>query len=97
MPLENAGALLAAAGIIPLVVLYLLKPRTIRLRISSVILLLKTKEKNRLASLFQRLVKDPLLLLQILFVLLITLAAAGPFLPTSQAVAQGHVALVIDA
>ncbi|MHC1592480.1 MAG: DUF7408 domain-containing protein [Methermicoccaceae archaeon] len=97
MPFENMGAFLATAGILPLVLLYLLKPRTLRMRISSVILLLATKEKSKMVSMFQRLIKDPLLLLQILFIILIALAAAGPFLPTSQAVAQGNVALVIDA
>lgn len=60
-------------------------------------MLLRTKESKRLTSLFQRLIKDPLLLLQMLFVVLIALAAAGPFLSTSQAVVQGKVALVIDA
>ncbi|HIH70198.1 MAG TPA: hypothetical protein HA299_06280 [Methermicoccus shengliensis] len=88
---------MAAAGIIPIVILYLLKPRTVQRLVPSVMLFLRTKESKRLTSLFQRLIKDPLLLLQMLFVVLIALAAAGPFLPTSQAVVQGNVALVIDA
>jgi uncharacterized membrane protein len=88
-------ALLLSALSIPLLLLYFLKVRRRELRVSSLLLWDPALRDREASAFFQRLQRDPLLLLQILALLALTVALARPALTV-----MGHgakrVAIVLD-
>ncbi len=99
--MPNALGLLAPKGLwlltllAPLVVLYILKVRRPRQRLSSVWLWAESKRDLLARSPFKRLVPQIPLLLQALAVALLALAAARPA-SRGRAVSGDHVAIVVD-
>ena len=93
---SNQLALLALASIIPLIILYLLRPRTIDLDIPSLLFFLKREEqRNKLSLLLRKLIRDPLFLIQLLVLILLSLAAAAPYIMEEKVSGQ-HTVIVID-
>lgn len=89
-------ALLALASIIPLIILYLLRPRTIDLDIPSLLFFLKREQqRNKLSLLLRKLIRDPLFLIQLLVLILLSLAAAAPYIMEEKVSGQ-HMVIVID-
>ena len=89
-------ALLALASIIPLIILYLLRPRTIDLDIPSLLFFLKREQqRNKLSLLLRKLIRDPLFLIQLLVLILLSLAAAAPYIMEEKISGQ-HTVIVID-
>ncbi len=89
-------ALLALASIIPLIILYLLRPRTIDLDIPSLLFFLKREQqRNKLSLLLRKLIRDPLFIIQLLVLILLSLAAAAPYIMEEQVSGQ-HTVIVID-
>ncbi len=89
-------ALLALASIIPLIILYLLRPRTIDLDIPSLLFFLKREvQRNKLSLLLRKLIRDPLFLIQLLVLILLSLAAAAPYIMEEKVSGQ-HTVIVID-
>src|SRR5262249_58091985 len=74
-------ALLLSALSVPLLLLYFLKVRRRQMRISSLLLWDPALRDREASTFFQRLQRDPLLLLQILALLALTVALARPPLP----------------
>ncbi|HJH32488.1 MAG TPA: hypothetical protein C5S50_10040 [Methanosarcinaceae archaeon] len=90
-------ALAALASIIPLIILYLLYPKPLDIQIPSLMFLMKVEEeKKRLYSSITRLIKDPLFLLQLLVLIFLSVAAAGPFFITEEPLSGEHTVLIID-
>jgi hypothetical protein len=98
MPLENSGALLALLGAIPLLLMYFLKPKPREVLIPSLLLIFQLERKeDRFRSFLRRFVRDPLLLIQLAILALLTLSLANPFFLSLEEVEQEHIVLVLDA
>lgn len=93
----NQSALYAALLLVPLVILYLLKPKPKRIRFPTIMFIKRIEETKIFSSLFNRFVKDPLLLIQALVITLLAVALANPyFLTVKTGVVDEAVAIVID-
>ncbi len=77
--LENGSALYLLLILLPVIFLYLLKPKPRVIKIPSLLLLQSFSSKRRLRSLFDRLIKDPLLLIQLLAMTILIFGIAGPY------------------
>ncbi len=93
MPLSNPTALLGLLGIIPLVIIYLIRPRPKEIRFSSTQFLREGEAKR--TAVLSRLISDPLFWVQLLAICSLSLAAAGPF-TSEQGPASSHLAVVLD-
>jgi len=69
------GLLLA----LPIIILYLLRPKPKHIRFPSVMFIINAEKAKRLRSFFKKIVRDPLLLLQILLIALMVCGVAGPY------------------
>jgi len=97
MPFITPLALAALASIIPLIILYLLHPKPLEIHIPSLMFLMKVEEeKKRFYSSITRLIKDPLFLTQLLVLIFLSIAAAGPFFTTEEPLSGEHTVLIID-
>ncbi|MDQ1261535.1 MAG: hypothetical protein QG575_716 [Euryarchaeota archaeon] len=86
-------ALLGLLSIIPLIIIYLIRPRPKEIRFSST-QFLREGEAERSAVL-SRLINDPLFWVQLLVLLALCVAAAGPF-TTETGSASSHLVVVLD-
>ncbi|MBN2488486.1 MAG: BatA domain-containing protein [Methanosarcinaceae archaeon] len=97
MPFANTLALAALISIIPLIILYLLRPKPPVIQIPSLMFLMKVEQqKKRLYSSITKLIRDPLFLIQLIVLILLSLAAAGPFFNTEEPLSGEHTVLVLD-
>jgi len=94
MPFRNPLALLGLLSIVPLIIVYLIRPRPKEILFSSTIFL-REGEAERSAVL-SRLISDPLFWIQLLVLCSLSVAAAGPY-STEVGVASSHLAVVLDA
>jgi len=69
------GLLLA----LPIIILYLLRPKPKHIRFPSVMFIINAEKAKRLRSFFKKIVRDPLLMLQILLIALLVCGVAGPY------------------
>jgi hypothetical protein len=98
MPFDNILALGALISVIPLILLYLLRPKPLQVQVPSLMFLLDIKEeKKRFYTSISKIVKDPLFLIQLLVLILLALAAASPYYETEEALSGDHTVIVIDA
>jgi hypothetical protein len=99
LPLDfaNTIGLLALLSVIPLIILYLLRPKPVVIKISSVMFLFGGEKKEKRFKTIRRFIKDPLFLIQLLVLLLLGIAAAEPFTLISEEAAGGQTAIVLDA
>lgn len=97
MPFASPLALLALLSVIPLILLYLLKPKPVVLSIPSLMFVLKLdQERKKIFTALTKLVKDPLFLVQLLVLILLSLAAAGYFYTTEESLSGEHTVLILD-
>ena len=96
MNLLSPLALLLATLSVPLLLLYFLKVRRRQMQVSSLLLWAPALRDREASTFFQRLQRDPLLILQLLALLALTVALARPAV---NVMGQGakRVAIVIDA
>ncbi len=98
MPFESPLALAALASVIPLILLYLLRPKPLQVLVPSLMFLMNIREeKKRFYTSITKLIKDPLFLIQLLVLILLALAAAAPFIETQQPLSGEHTVIIIDA
>ncbi len=96
-PFENPFALLALLSIIPLIILYLLRPKPRTIKVPSLMFLMRVqKEKKRFYSSFTRFIKDPLFWVQLFILIFLSLAAANPYFTTDEPLSQEHTVIIID-
>ncbi|MFH1774667.1 MAG: BatA and WFA domain-containing protein [Methanobacteriota archaeon] len=94
----NSVALLGFAALLPIVMLYLVKPKPRSVVIPSLMFIREMEKKeSKLNSLLKRFVKDPLLLIQLAVLFFATLAIAEPFYFSKENVEVENIALVLDA
>ena len=93
MPFSNPLALLGLLGIIPLVIIYLIRPRPKEIRFSSTQFLREGEAKR--TAVLSRLISDPLFWVQLLVLCSLTAAAAGPY-TSVEGPASSHLVVVLD-
>ncbi|MDO9099108.1 MAG: VWA domain-containing protein [Candidatus Methanoperedens sp.] len=92
----NEIGLYALLSIIPLIIIYLLRPRPLKIKIPSLMFLFDIEKKKRL-NIFRKFLKDPLFLIQLLVLALVSLAVAVPFIMATEEAGGGHTVIVLDA
>jgi len=92
----NQAGLYALLSIIPLIIIYLLRPRAKKLKIPSLMFLLDIEKKKRL-NIFRKFLKDPLFLIQLLALIIISLAIAAPFIMANEQAGGGSTVIILDA
>ncbi len=92
--LENPSALVFLLLLLPVIILYLLKPKPEIFRIPSLMLLTLPGKKKKLRSLFEKLIRDPLLLLQLAIITILVLSLVNPYLSAN--VPYENTVIVLD-
>ncbi len=93
----NALGWLAFLSIIPLIILYLIRPRPKDLDIPSLMFFIKARSAADKRSFFRTFIRDWLFWLQLMCLLLLSLAVVDPFIMVKKDVVSDNVVLVIDA
>lgn len=93
MPLEQPLGLMGLLGGLPILAVYLLRRRSRTVEVPSVLLFRSLEDEPRYRSFLKRLVSEESLLLQLLAVLLLSLALSGPY---TVAQGTGGLAVVVD-
>ncbi len=88
-------ALLGFLLVLPIIVLYLLRPKPKHVRFPSVMFIINAEKAKRLRSFLKKIVRDPLLLLQILLVAVLVCAAAGPYFFAQEEQNEKETAVVV--
>jgi len=98
MAFANPLALLGFLSLIPIVILYLIKPKPRDIKIPSLMFILDAERKeHRYETMLKKIIRDPLMLMQLLFLILLTLAMAAPFYTANETVRADHTVIIIDA
>jgi len=97
MPFENPLALAALLSVIPLIIIYMLRPRPTVLAIPSLMFVLKLeRERKRVYASLTKIVRDPLFLIQLLMLILLSIGAAGYYYTSQESLSGEHTVLVLD-
>ncbi len=83
-------------SLIPLIIIYLKKPKPRHMYFPSLEFLMKRERKRISASWLSRILDDPLFLLQLLILAILSLAVAYPYFPVSQTIAAEEAVIIID-
>ncbi|MBN2013866.1 MAG: BatA domain-containing protein [Candidatus Altiarchaeota archaeon] len=95
--LANPWALIGLLLIIPVILLYLLKPKPKKIKFPTIMFITRMEKDKRFRLLPKRFIRDPLLLIQILAITVLVLAIVNPNMTTkAEKKPQGNIALVID-
>jgi hypothetical protein len=98
LPFIYPLALLGLLSVIPLIILYMLLPKPFRVDIPSVMFLVKVEEsREKIYSSITKIVKDPLFIAQLFVLILLALAAAGPFITSYDTHSNESTVIIIDA
>lgn len=90
-------ALLGLLSIIPLIILYMLLPKPFKVSMPSVMFLVKVEEsREKIYSSITKLVKDPLFLIQLLVLIMLAVAAAGPYILSYDTHSDESTVIIID-
>jgi hypothetical protein len=92
----NQAGLYALLSIIPLIIIYLLRPRPLKVKIPSLMFLMDIERKKRL-NVFRKFLKDPLFLIQLFVLILTSLAVAAPFIMANEEAGGGSTVIILDA
>lgn len=89
--------LYALLGLIPLIIIYLIRPKPRKKRIPSIMFFMKERSSAMSSSFFQRFTRDPLAILHFILVILFAFAIAQPFVTVKQTSVSENAIIVIDA
>lgn len=94
----NPLAIWAFITLVPIIILYLIKPKPKDVKIPSLMFILEIQKKqDKISSLLRRFVKDPLLLIQLFVLSLLAIAMINPFYFTTKTLESENIALILDA
>lgn len=97
MPFQNPLALAALLSVIPLIIIYMLRPKPAVLSIPSLMFVLKLdRERKRVYASLTKVVRDPLFLIQLLMLILLSIGAAGYYYTSEEPLSGEHTVLVLD-
>ena len=93
----NPWALAGLLLLIPLILLYLLKPKPKHVKFPTIMFITRAEKDKRFRFFPKRFIRDPLLLIQIMIIILLVLAIANPYIMTKaeEGVAE-DIVFVID-
>ncbi|MEA1869281.1 MAG: VWA domain-containing protein [Euryarchaeota archaeon] len=84
-------------SVIPLIIVYLLKPKAKDVLIPSVMFITQITEKQKkIARAIRKIIKDPLFLIQLLILILLILAIASPYNEERTEIRGGHTIIILD-
>ena len=84
-------------SVIPLIIVYLLKPKAKDVLIPSVMFIAQITEKQKkIARTIRKIIKDPLFLIQLLILIFLILAIASPYNEERTEIRGGHTIIVLD-
>lgn len=92
----NPAALVFLGVLIPLIIIYLIRPKPRKKKIPALLFFLKETTRIEQRSFFRRLFSDPLILLQILIIIMICATLARPFVNVAKEVLTERVFILID-
>src|SRR3989344_6144992 len=92
--LMSPFGLAALAGIIPLIIVYLIRPRPHEEIIPSLMFLMRKHGESLTSSFLRKLLYNLLLILQVIAIALIALSLAQPFILVTEASVLGHTVIV---
>ncbi|RME31520.1 VWA domain-containing protein [Candidatus Woesearchaeota archaeon] len=92
----NPYGLWTALALLPLILLYLIRPKPKLERIPSLLFILRDLGRDNTKSFFRNFLKDFLLVLQLLFILFLIAAAAKPYLRVPRTELVEQTVLIID-
>ncbi len=97
MPFQNPLALAALLSVIPLIIIYMLRPKPAVLSIPSLMFVLKLeRERKRVYASLTKIVRDPLFLIQLLMLILLAIGAAGYYYTSEEPLSGEHTVLILD-
>ncbi|MDY9926230.1 BatA domain-containing protein [Methanosarcina sp.] len=97
MPFQNPFALAALLSVIPLIIIYMLRPKPAVLSIPSLMFVLKLeRERKRVYASITKIVRDPLFLIQLLMLILLSIGAAGYYYTSEEPLSGEHTVLILD-
>src|SRR3989338_1983105 len=96
MPFRNPAGLFALLAVIPLILLYMRRPRPKERTIPSLMFFMKDAGVTRFSTLFRQIVKNLIFLLQFGAILAAAFAVASPFFESENAALATHTVIVID-
>ena len=97
MQLANILGLYAFLSLIPLIILYLIKPKPVEKIVPSLMFLIKNQKNAIKNSFFQKLLRNLVFLLQLLALSIMAFSIASPYIITNEAVASQNTVIIIDA
>jgi len=97
MQIVNTLGLYAFLSLIPLIIIYLRKPKPIEKIIPSLMFLIKNQKDAKKHSFFQKLIRNLVFLLQLLALSLMAFSIASPYITTSKTVTSQNTIIIIDA
>ena len=86
----------AAGAILFFIIIYLVRPKPNEKIIPSLMFLIRRRKKGKFNSFLQKILRDPLFLIQLFTLLLLAFAALGPFLTYQYDVSSENTVLVLD-
>lgn len=97
MEFAASWAFYGLLAVIPIIILYLLKPKPKFHEIPSVMFFWKVQQTEKLRSFFKKIFRDPLLFLQLLIILILVLAMANPIIEQMEReTKKENLAVIID-
>jgi hypothetical protein len=96
MPIANTMGLYAFLALIPLIIIYLRKPKPVEKVIPSLMFFMKSQKKAAKNSFFKKILRNLIFLLQILAICLMAFSIASPYIVTSETVAAQNTVVIID-
>jgi hypothetical protein len=97
MPFQTPLALAALLSVIPLIIIYMLRPKPAVLSIPSLMFVLKLeRERKRVYASLTKVLRDPLFLIQLLMLILLSIGAAGYYYTSEEPLSGEHTVLILD-
>ncbi len=96
MEFGNALGLYALLGLIPLIILYLIKPKPQNRTIPSLMFLIKENQKANRFSFLRKFIQNLLFFIQLLIILGLVLALATPYIKSPYDVTSEHTIIILD-
>lgn len=93
---DNSLGALLFLGLIPFILLYLIKPKPSERVIPSLMFLVRQMQQTKSTSFFKHFMRDILVLIHILILLVMSFAAMHPFYETNAAAAAEYTVLILD-
>ncbi|MFH1439064.1 MAG: BatA domain-containing protein [Candidatus Woesearchaeota archaeon] len=94
--IDNKLGLYALIGLFLLFLIYLIRPKSLKMTIPSLIFLMKDTGKSKKESFFEKLLRDFLLIFHFLLIAILAVSAMQPFYFSDKDVNKEHTVLVLD-